>query len=196
MKTHGILFQGDMVRAILREIEEPGTGKTQTRRLGDPKYAVGDLLWARESWRSTTWNEELPPRDILVRPNRISYEADGTDETKGRLRPGIHMCKWMSRITMEVTEVRHQLLQDIRHEDAIAEGLVKHPNPSSDAVKYLCDWTFEGDDRCGSPISAFACLWERINGARGPNSWHANPMVSAYTFKPMLVNVEKHLEAA
>ena len=28
-----ILFTGPMVRAILREIEAPGTGKTQTRRV-------------------------------------------------------------------------------------------------------------------------------------------------------------------
>jgi hypothetical protein len=45
----------------------------------------------------------------------------------------------------------------------------------------------------GSPELAFRCLWQAING---DGSWDANPWVAAYSFKPVLGNIDQVGEAA
>lgn len=84
-------------------------------------------------------------------------------------RPSIFMPRWASRITLEVTDVRVQRLQDISDPDAKAEG-VKPPDFGHSEYDAGSDWTYR---------DGYASLWESING---PGSWDANPWVWVYTF--------------
>lgn len=156
MKERPILFSGPMVRAI-REAR-----KTQTRRvvkeidpdefvssneadnlaLCCPYGAVGDRLWVRETWQGNQGD--------------IRYGADG-DSLHGYngWRPSIFMPRWASRITLEVTGVRVERVQEISEEDAQAEG-----------VAHRCD---------------YKVVWDAINGKKYP--WSSNPWVWVIEFK-------------
>lgn len=228
------LFSGSMVRALLREIAEPSTGKTQTRRVtkhqdssricsngnglwlypGKLPYSVGDRIWVREAWRVSRIHDETPPRDLKPRTMTVFFEAGGSianqdapgdwkaavwpevgerPEWAGKPRPSMFMPRWASRITLEVTGVKVERLQDCSREDAIAEGLIRHPFAPVASVSFGCNWTFEEDSRFGSPVSAYASLWDHING---PGAWDKNPWVAAYTFRPILGNIDQLTEAA
>lgn len=132
-------------------------------------------LWVREAWRAPSSCDHLPPRELSGGP--VWYEADASVSGlrglvhQGRLRPGMFMPRWASRITLEVTGVRVERLQDISEADAMAEGA-----PSADlASGRECIFPHQGTHRWG-----FWLLWESING---PGSWDANPWVWAVSFK-------------
>lgn len=220
-----ILFSGTMVRAIIREVEKPGTGKTQTRRVlkpqpdtvigsdfrplpigllhveGEPlpritqgrvltrqevRFAVGDLLWVREAhcFSATGGYDAKDGYDIETGANSVWFRATDEGECDGPWSPSIHMSRWASRLTLEVTAVRVERLHDISEEDARAEGA---PSCVTDGEGHF--FAFEepglGTFRCG-----FAGLWSSINGA---DSWEDNPWVAALTFQPHLVNVDELL---
>jgi hypothetical protein len=82
----------------------------------------------------------------------------------------IHMPRWASRITLEVTGVRVERLQEISEADALAEG-VEAPHVKE-------GW-------CGQPYlskasNAYRELWNAINGA---GAWGANPWVWVVEFR-------------
>lgn len=90
-------------------------------------------------------------------------------------KPGIHMPRWASRITLEVTSVRVERLQAITEEDARAEGIeplwrTRKIYPS----KYAADVSTQ------SFRDGFYTLWCEING---DDSWSANPFVWVVQFK-------------
>ena len=169
---------------------------------GLPRFSVGDRLYVREAWQTTNILDEVSPSNLKstesfdVPYTPIRFEADGattdyhphSDPDFGKLRSSIHMPRWASRITLTVTDVRVQRLQEISREDAIAEGLIKMPSAPPMAINMGCDWGFDGDNRHGSPVSAYAALWDHING---PGSWDANPWVAAYTFGVTKGNIDK-----
>lgn len=110
-------------------------------------YAVGDRLWVRENWQGLTFGDCLPTKS---QPCDLRYAAtdacaDLAADVRGYpWRPSIHMPRWASRITITVTDVRVQRLQDISEADAVAEGW-KSPNELG------CEtW---------SPVGWFADLW-------------------------------------
>lgn len=147
MKERGMIFNGEMVRAIL------DGRKTQTRRpikwkqtrfteIGEredgskwpwsedaehacdfwhpcPFGAVGDRIWVRETWASG-----------LSTKSTLAYRAthkredleDGFYDTI-KWTPSIHMPRWASRILLEITDVRVERLNAISPEDAESEGL-------------------------------------------------------------------------
>lgn len=206
MTDRPIIFSAPMVRALIREIEHRG-GKTMTRRIikaasaGDLpsehqesleiegrlfgeaprfivtekpiRYAIADLLWVREGFRGD-------------RESGAYYRADRSD---GQWRSPIHMPRWASRITLEVTGVKVERLQDISETDAIAEGLDKAGGNG------LWGWIDYEDQRRGGPSfrryadprESFRTLWTTIHG-RG--AWEANPWVVAVAFTPHLRNIE------
>lgn len=193
------LFSGPMVLALLREIEEPGTGKTTTRRISKKQdwpeeivkrfpnqkagvpYAVGDLLWVREAWRTLQKRDNIAPRHMADDISKITYEADPERRNPlwafGRLRPGIHMPKWASRITLEVVGVKIERLQDVSPEDAIAEGLLRvgdHWQGTPEATPKRL------------PTEAFRDIWTSIHG-RG--AWEDNPWLVCLSFRPHLRNI-------
>ena len=215
MADRPILFSAPMVRALLA-----GT-KTQTRRglkplpnrtiffdLGkaglnqfqSPRIAVGDRLYVREHWRAAADYDGHSPakshkgKPVLPNFAMIAYEADTPlPDGVGKHRQGMHLPRWASRLTLTVTDVRVERLNEISREDAIAEGLMKVGHAPPMAVEMGCNWGFEGDDRYGSPISAYASLWDHINGA---GAWESNPWVVCYSFTVHHGNIDQIAQVA
>lgn len=139
-----------------------------------PRYFKGQVLWVREAWRVRADLDGVKPRDLA--PSVPWYCATGSgfgDEEPsgcagglGKKRPGMFMPRWASRITLVVTDVRVQRLQEISEEDAKAEGITE-PKPIMGTAGY---------------VAAFSYLWDEINGKRWP--WtDSNPWVWAITFR-------------
>lgn len=148
-------------------------------------YAVGDLLWVRETWQTGTCGDG-PKITFRATPDYFDIDAwDGPDEgigpsfnydrcpgarfdhwigdvlsNDGPWRKPIHMPRWASRITLKVTGVKIERLQDISREDEIAEG------------------TPDGQ--------FFDSVWSSIHGH---TSWEANPWVVAISFEVIRKNI-------
>jgi len=190
MRERPIIFSGPMVRAILdgrktqtrRAVKSSGIWSVEDRDgsrwpgyennygewqwMACPYGQPGDRLWVRECWGlRDTQPKDGPERAV------IGYRADGeTAAPNGRYqlwRPSIHMPRWASRITLEITGVRVERVQDISEEDARAEG-----------VSETC--VLPGDR--GSFIPSFGMLWEQINAKRG-YGWDVNPWVWVIEFR-------------
>jgi hypothetical protein len=103
----------------------------------------------------------------------VLYRADFDDGPRPiKYRPSIHMPRWASRITLEVTGVRVERLQDISEADAIAEGI--DLNASAIGIRTT------GESPQPMAIAIYRSLWESING---PQSWDANPWVWVVEFR-------------
>ena len=193
MSDRPILFSAPMIRALLA-----GT-KTQTRRLHKvpdalahlagsvaPRFKVGDRLWVRESFRLGAEHDAGPPAAVL--PSDVAWkEADGAaPKWTGKLRPGIHMPRWASRLTLHVTEVRVQRLQEISVQDAIDEGI--EPLPSGEYRDYADTGYVPGVAPPYDARGSYATLWASINGVE---SWAANPWVVAVSFLVEKANIER-----
>lgn len=132
----------------------------------------GDRLYVKEAWAAPHAYDHLPPR-LIPQDARIHYAA--TEDRGGLLwRPSIYMPRAASRITLEITGVRVERLQDISADDAKDEGI----------SEFIGGWWCEHDDAeqiAGmTPQEGYRHLWERING---PGSWDANPWVWCVSFR-------------
>ena len=185
MADRPIIFSAPMVSALL------DGRKTQTRRIyrvppgsyveqgriwamtdgcphGDAAlpYAPGDRLWVREAFT------EVP----MIGPRY--YATNDIPASFKKVSP-IHMPRWASRLTLIVTDVRVQRLQEISDDDARAEGVL----PDG----------FEGyrghEGTIGYPtaIWAFRHIWNSIHG---PDAWDANPWVAAISFTAHRCNID------
>jgi hypothetical protein len=90
-------------------------------------------------------------------------------------RPSIHMPRWASRLTLEVTDVRVQRLQDISEEDARAEGV----ECDSDGWR---DYLMPATQCAPTASDSYLTLW---NSLHGEGAWAANPWVWAVSFTPL-----------
>lgn len=140
-------------------------------------YTPGDRLYVRES---------LKRQDTDQGVGYMTYAADGAKVwplTEWRHQrhsiPSIHMPREFSRLTLTVTDVRVQRLQDISEEDAVAEGC--------DAALALTMQRANGGFP-GNPRAAFQDLW---NSLHGPDAWDANPWVAASTFTVQRGNIDE-----
>lgn len=152
-----------------------------------PYGQPGDQLWVRETWagpliQSVAW-EEAEGISKFMYPEFCEYKADGgptpefLDQDENlvcRWTPGIHMPRWASRITLEITGVRLERLQDISEADSISEGIVRQGS----------GWRHYSSANAGEcmrfPKNSYRSLWESING---PDSWDSNPWVWVVEFK-------------
>jgi hypothetical protein len=123
---------------------------------------IGDQLWVRETW----WYDD-EDNSIIYRADPDSDVVDVNKHESGlakyNWRPSIFMPRAASRMTLEVTGVRVERLNDISRGDAMAEGCT-FPNMS------------QGDD----PRQWYTDLWTQINGA---GSWSLNPWVWVIDFR-------------
>jgi hypothetical protein len=140
----------------------------------------GDRLYVRETFSGPHEWTDIPPAGWGWDGSHVPiwYWADGNPECGDwtRPKPGIHLPKRYSRITLEITDVRVQRLQEISEDDARAEGI-------TDGGCTECG----NSEPCGcanpSPDArdAFCWLWNSINAKRAP--WDSNPWVWAISFK-------------
>ncbi|HEV7285052.1 MAG TPA: hypothetical protein VGN75_09345 [Kaistia sp.] len=167
------------------------TPHTRTRWMAHIGFAPEDQLWVREAWKAHSTFEGMPPRDIP--PSKVFYLADdGYSPSGSRGRPGMFMPRWASRLTLTVTDVRVERLQDISEADAIAEGAtrVQYGTPPGGPERDAFHHRQKMDGWNGAFETARASyrhLWNAINR---PGSWEANPWVAAYTFTVAQQNID------
>jgi hypothetical protein len=131
-----------------------------------PYGAPGDMLWMREAWRAWSQYDDWPPSRLPPGVD-VQYIADASAPWSSRYRSPRYMPRWASRITLRITDIRVERLQDISEDDAKAEG-VGYKNPG-----YL-------PGTKGNWIGSFAYLWNEIYG---PGAWEANPWVWVVSFE-------------
>lgn len=144
-----------------------------------PYGKQGDRLWVRETWAYGTHALSSSNHE---KEGPWVYASDNPD-ANGRLcdrwRPSIHMFRAASRITLEITGVRVERLQDISEADAIAEGIER----AEDFFGCPC-WKCYGEDADAvapdDPVGSYQSLWNSING---DDAWAANPWVWVVEFK-------------
>lgn len=105
-------------------------------------------------------------------------------------RLGRFMPRAASRITLFVNDVRVERLQDCSERDALAEGVIEYEATVEDPAEYAFT---EGGTIYESARSAYAALWDSINGA---GAWAKNPWVVAITFIPILRNIDARIGGA
>lgn len=132
---------------------EPGDIVNSRHRVG------GTTLWVRETWHSS------PHFDCLYRADFDAAQLKRLPKVAahGGWRSPIHMPRAMSRITLRVTDVRVQRLQDITEADAVAEGV------------FACGTVLSGT----TARECYRRMWESISG---PGSWDENPWVWVIEF--------------
>lgn len=135
-------------------------------------------LWVRETWSAPKVVDDLSPKQMgeraldanFRRPwapirywadmERRDWDVTNWGKEDGKTRVSIHMPRWASRITLEITNVRAERVNEISYDDALAEGW--HP-------------------ACGiGPDSWFEELWQDVYGVY---SWITNPWVWVVNFK-------------
>ena len=216
MKDRPILMSAPMVRATLAGTKSqtrravthpvlqglPKIGDIGGGWWGDEAFQArcpygqpGDRLWVREAWSHDAESLEhcrASAEDAMgggaygpyyrateVAPDTLSW------------KPSIHMPRWASRITLLITSVRVERLQDISEADAMAEGIERLPDPVIDGgwsgpnrftLKGMGAGACAGLVSWNAPTATelYQRLWTEING---PDSWAANPWVWAVEFK-------------
>lgn len=135
-----------------------------------PYGQLGDILYVKEAL----------VRDVYG----LTYKADDADVEVpvgcgwkcrlGTISP-IHMPRWASRITLEITDVRVQRVRDISEEDAKAEGI----RPIDCGGSGPNHWT-DGTHNAPTAKEVYRELWGSISGW---DSWDANPWCWCISFR-------------
>jgi len=205
MTDKPIIFSAPMVRALLEG------RKTQTRRLAKVTWSDGANReftgWHPERAGMNRWQlvggmgvgatiavPYAPGDRLYVREAfcpRLGYPAaiakphyradDDKPEWRWMWKPSIHMPRWASRLTLTVTEVRVQRLQDISAGDSIAEGV------ECDTCTAMGQSACHGRG-CFASIDAYRHLW---NSLHGPDAWDANPWCVAISFTVQYGNIDQ-----
>lgn len=138
-----------------------------------PYGEPGDRLWVRETFAHFFAGQSPEACMYLADAgtNRFMTAKDETDAKEkwtGFWKPSIHMPRWASRITLEITGVRVERLEVMSRKDAIAEGM--------DNKGPLNDYGTGAIER-----DSFAKLWDSINAKKHP--WSSNPWVWVIEFR-------------
>jgi len=166
---------------------EDGHGREIRLSYGVP----GDRLWVRETgeilsaaqdhdpiqnqdvWYDVGWRH-LCDGTIIAKDGHHGRLTEFVDECATERKPAIFMPRWASRLTLEITAVRVQRVQDISEADAEAEGC-------EPAIAGTC-----GDgDVLHTYRTGFVRLWNEINGKKSGRTWLDSPWVWALTFRVM-----------
>jgi hypothetical protein len=192
-------------------LEQPCIWNQTTGTVIRPTYSIGDRLWVRESYfQRGNWQ---PVLGVTTKGGRqkwafapvddsISFEAPA-EYRKGRhsaapetfawhKRLGRFMPRWASRLTLTVTDVRVERLQDCSEADAEAEGVERVDYQGAQAWKSYETYP-DGSRHPHSSVPnrlariSYRELWNSINGA---GAWEQNPWVVALTFTVEQRNID------
>lgn len=141
-----------------------------------PFGAVGDRLWVRETFRvhsratdvATLVYKASEQQSWTQQTHRVPIEKCNKPAVVDTWTPSIHMPRWASRITLEITGVRVERLNSMTEKDALAEGCLG----GHDSIP--------GYQYSATPHEHFHHVWQSIYGA---DSWQANPWVWVIEFK-------------
>jgi hypothetical protein len=166
-----------------------------------PYGQQGTRLWLRETWAVEKRWDKIKPSELLRQgfdpntPPGVWYKAtirgvidDGSNSTKGRWRPSIHMPKVFSRVTLKVKSVGIERVQNISPEAVLREGVRVPCNEDGNPivritgrcrpVDYLANKKEPSVDDL--LVAEFASLWETIHGK---GSWEADSLVWVIGFE-------------
>lgn len=218
MVDRPILFSAPMVRALLAgnktqtrralkpqparklipcHFSDTGWANATADELGctcepcpSPRFAIGDRLWVKETWRTWRDFDDIRPNTLPAVEAPVFYEADRDNcDRHGKARVSIHMPRWASRLTLTVTDVRVQRLQDISEADCLAEGAKIAAHANLGRGNSLNGVLVETDQPhvLATPRCWYRELWDSINGA---GAWDANPWVVAVSFDVRKGNID------
>jgi hypothetical protein len=200
------LLQGckTMTRRILKpqpipfEIDGKECDVTLTHTEGDPRprvalgrvitrqeirFAAGDRLWVRENFAYVGTSD----------PGFLTYQATYPDDLSGiglenvpptlkeagyKWMSCIHMPRKLSRLTLIVSAVKVERLQNISLQDVWAEGC---------EVRQFWLFGSDGPQRQKIGAAVYGNLWSDLHGRE---SWDANPFVVAITFHIIKANID------
>ncbi|EBA4600810.1 hypothetical protein BA656_11665 [Salmonella enterica] len=205
MKERGMIFNAEMVRAILEgrktqtrrpikwkqtrftEIGEREDGSNwpwseDTEKVCDywhpcPFGAVGDRIWVRETFG---WQIRRDPVGgtgefrvyRATTPDAVRYQTASGEAAPMKWVPSIHMPRRASRITLEITDIRVERLNNISYDDAISEGIKQEWTCIDPGLGSYAHKNDVQDD--------YETLWKSIYGEE---FWAANPWVWVIEFK-------------
>ena len=171
--------------------------KTQTRRLATSplrNLIVGDRIVAREHWKTiANLDDTRPTMFPEPRDHPVLYLADekrtrtGNSERFdhwGKDRRGMHMLASDSRMTLVVTEIRFQRLQDISEADCVVEGARVKGYVSFRRASSLDGVMVHTDQEhvYATPRCWYRELWGSLHTKDGER-WDDNPEVVAVSFE-------------
>ncbi len=147
-----------------------------------PYGKVGDRLFVKETWIQVyptgtpgQWSC-IRPSDFKEEHGKAFYKAGCNDPVDGPQRQWnspMFMPRWASRITLEITALRAERVQDISEEDALAEGIQRQYLPDLRGNRF--HWGDPTQDRFPTAVDAYRALWDSINAKRGfpfeKNNW-------------------------
>lgn len=153
---------------------------------GCPYGVVGDRLWVREAFaefavgnRTGVSSTCIAYRASCATDGGFDYVNNGDEIMRLKVTKWtspLFMPRWAARITLELTEVRVQRLQEISEEDARAEGVARDTSPC-DHKRYSCE-----EIGCmGQTHRAGFC--DRWCDLHGIDTWLSNPLVWALSLK-------------
>lgn len=200
MKERPIIFTAESVRAILdgrktqtRRVVKHNETMSANMMEGEedawcPHGGAGDRLWIRETWRPA-YDESLyccveyradgarlkPNSALITEDQGHRFADDCPDDPRLHMkwRSPRFMPRWASRITLEITDVRVERVQEISTSDCYAEGIAAPAGAmlGSDVVAR------------DNARTAYRLLWDSINTKRPGCAWADNPWVWALTFR-------------
>jgi len=145
------------------------------------KCEVGNIFWVRETFTIIDWWEDSKAVQIMYEDAKtalktltdIEWKKFENWDNKSERKPSLFLFKSLSRIFLEVTDIRAERLHDITGDDALSEG--------AKILEGTILWYNYVQDRftCGSSIESYKSLWQKINGVE---SWEENPIVWVVTF--------------
>ncbi|EGQ9962426.1 hypothetical protein FWP57_13195 [Vibrio cholerae] len=158
--------------------------------IGQGLARKGDLIYVRETFRLFNHSDECGCSDYCSCPPSGTpvYFATCGDDSESKWKPSIHMPRTASRLTLKVTDVRIERVQDITEDECWKEG-VEHIDGQFD-INQLSEMAKTFDGTFEDAKASFACLWDSIY-----QNWNQNPYVWVIEFEVIHQNVDKYLES-
>lgn len=145
-----------------------------------PYGQIGDRLWVRETWATTKeWEDKnhKATSEVMYKATFDNADMKLFNSMGIKWKPSIFMPRHASRITLEITNIKVEKLQEITHDDAVLEGCYYNFHLSKKVSLRLHPKVIDT-----ATVHCFANLWDSINLKRG-YGWSVNPWVWCISFR-------------